>query len=84
MTRPASQLWLTAQGTGAFNVTHDCTFSSQGIFNRLEKSGNYTQNTGKIKNFYTNYWKSCGTIFNNLSLKVFVYLLQDMMIEVDL
>ena len=25
---------------------------SQGILNRLEKSGNFTQNTGKIRKFY--------------------------------
>ena len=34
------------------------TFSSQGILNRLEKSGNFIQNTGKMREFYQNYWKS--------------------------
>ena len=28
-------------------------FSSQGILSRLEKSGNFTQNTGKIRKNYT-------------------------------
>ena len=30
---------------------------SQGILNRLEKSGNFTQNTGKMREFYPKYWK---------------------------
>ena len=34
------------------------TFSSRGILNRLEKSGNFTQNTGKMREFYPKYWKS--------------------------
>ena len=30
---------------------------SQGILNRLEKSGNFTQHTGKMGEFYSKYWK---------------------------
>ena len=32
------------------------TFSSQGILNKLEKSGNFTQNIGKIRKFYSKYF----------------------------
>ena len=31
---------------------------SKEILNRLEKSGNFTQNIGKMREFYPNYWKS--------------------------
>ena len=30
---------------------------SQGILNIPEKSGNFTQNTGKMREFYSKYWK---------------------------
>ena len=31
---------------------------SQGIWNRLEKSGNFAQNSGKMRGIYPKYWKS--------------------------
>ena len=34
------------------------TGKSQGILNRLGKSGNFTQNTGKMNKFYLKYWKN--------------------------
>ena len=39
---------------------------SQGLLNRLEKSGNITQNTGKVIEIYPKYWKREGilAIFN--------------------
>ena len=36
------------------------TFFSQGILNRLEESGNFMQNTGKMRTFYSKYWKNEG------------------------
>ena len=38
------------------------TFSSQGILNRLEKSGNFTKNTGKARGFHPKYWKTEGIL----------------------
>ena len=34
-------------------------FSSQGILNRLEKSGKTTQNTGKLREFQNDIWMNC-------------------------
>ena len=31
---------------------------SKRILNRLKKSGNFTQNTGKMREIYPKYWKS--------------------------
>ena len=38
------------------------TFFSQGILNRLEKSKNFTQNIGEIREFYPKYCKSEGVL----------------------
>ena len=46
---------------GLENLENEKTFSSQGIFEQIEKkSGNFTQNTGKMRTFYPKYWKSEG------------------------
>ena len=37
---------------------------SQEIFNRLEKSGNFTQDTGKIREFCSKYWENEGILSN--------------------
>ena len=55
------------------------TFSSQGILNRLEKSGNFTQNTGKIREFYPKYWKS-----EEILAGFYFYFFSDFLIEVYL
>ena len=31
---------------------------SQGILKRLEKSWNFTQNTAKVREFYSKYWEN--------------------------
>ena len=43
---------------GLENLENGKTFSSQGILNRLEMSGKFTQNSGEMRESYLNYWKS--------------------------
>ena len=50
---------------------------SEGFFNRLEKSGNFTQNTGKIREIYAKYWKS-----EEILASFYSYLFSDFLIEV--
>ena len=38
------------------------TGENSGHLNRLEKSGNFVQNTGKMREFYPKYWKSDGIL----------------------
>ena len=59
------------------------TFSSQGksqrILNRLEKSRNFTQNTGKVREIYPKYWKSEG-----IGVSFYFYFSSDFLIELYL
>ena len=48
-----AEKYLVMEKSGNFK----CTEKSR-ILNALEKSGNFTQNTGKMNDFYTKYWKS--------------------------
>ena len=50
---------------GLENLENGNTFSSQrkvGISNRLEKSGNFTKNTGKVRGSHPKYWKTEGIL----------------------
>ena len=38
---------------------------SEGILNRLEKSGNFAQNTGKMRDFYPKCWKNGRDFYQN-------------------
>ena len=61
-------------------------FSSQGIFNRLDKLGNFNQNTGKMREFDSKYWKNEGILakfFSGFLIEVcllcrFLYLLKSL------
>ena len=46
-------------------------FSSQGILNRLEKSGKITRNTGKVREFQTN------VVFSDIYLNCVLFLIID-------
>ena len=52
---------------------------SQGILNRLEKSGNCTKNTGKMREFYPKYWKN-----EEILGSFYFYFFSDFLIEVYL
>ena len=58
------------------------TFSSQGKsenFEQTGKSGNFTQNTGTMKEFYPKYWKS-----EDIVASFYFYFYSDFLIEVYL
>ena len=50
---------------------------SLGILNRLEKSGIFTQNTGKMRKIYPKYWKS-----EEILVSFYLYFFFDFLIEV--
>ena len=52
---------------------------SQGILNRLQKSGDFTKNTGKERAFYPKYWRSEGILAS-----FYFHFFTDFLIEVYL
>ena len=58
------------------------TFFSQGILNKLEKSENFTENTGKMREFYPQYWKS-EEILASFILFFFSYFLIEVYLMID-
>ena len=52
---------------------------SENCVNRLEKSGNFTQNIGKLGEFYVKYWKS-----EDILASFYIYCFSDSLVEVPL
>ena len=50
-----------------------------GILNRLEKLGNFTQNTGKMREFYIKHWKN-----DKILASFYFYFFSDFLIEMYL